>query len=188
MATTVTIQPNGVYYKNNGSSKWENAQRLWDGNESTAPTSRSGQIVLTLDFSWLPQGARITQVTARYIYKRKDSDMGSCVLCCTDSDRYSIPDVHAVKFINLPVGTYNVTEQHAAAQALTPDESALFLNSKYQLLTADSGSLSVLYEIYLDVTYEESQIDIYIGGSQAKEVYVGTQKASAVYLGDKKIL
>lgn len=187
MATTVTIQPTGVYYRFE-SGKWGSASRLWDGNESTAPTNQSGAILLYLDFSWLPAGARITQITARYVFKRGSSTMNPINLRCTNSASYSSGSLTIIKEIELPKGTYNVAETHAGTVTLTPEESNTFLSKTYQLVSIPNMSQGTGYEVYLDVTYEESQIDVYIGGSQAKEVYVGTQKASAVYIGDKKIV
>ena len=187
MATTVTIQPTGVYYKYE-SGKWSYAQRLWDGNESTAPTNQNGAILLKLDFSFLPTGAWITQVTARYVFKRGGSSMNPISLRCTNSDSYSTTGTTTTKEIPLPNGTYNVAETHAGTVKLTPLESLQFLSKAYQLISIPNMSSGTGYEVYLDVTYEEEESKLCGGNSQAKKVYVGTTQASAVYIGDKKIL
>ena len=187
MATTVTIQPNGVYYKYE-SGKWGDAQRLWDGNESSAPTNQSGAILLKLDFSFLPAGAWITQVTARYVFKRGGSSMGTIRLMSTNSASYAAPGPTEIKEIPLPNGTYNVAETHAGTVQLTPAESSAFLGKTYRLISIPNMSSGTGYEVYLDVTYEESPSNIFVGPSQAKEVYVGSTKASAVYIGETKVL
>ena len=187
MATTVTIQPTGVYYKYE-TGKWEYAQRLWDGNESSAPTKQSGAIILLLDLSFLPTGTWITQVTARYVFKRGGSTMNTISLCCTDDASYVSPGPTRIKEITLPKGTYNVAETHAGTVTLTPAESQAFLSKAYQLISIPYMSGGTGYEVYVDVTYEESESNLFVGAAQAKEVYVGTEKARAVYVGDKKIL
>lgn len=187
MATTVTIQPTGVYYKFE-SGKWGSATRLWDGNESTAPTNQSGAILLKLDFSFLPTGAWITQVTARYVFKRGGSTMNPINLRCTDSASYSSGSLTIIKEIELPKGTYNVAETHAGTVTLTPEESNTFLSKTYQLVSIPYMVSGTGYEVYLDVTYEETASNLFVGPDQAKEVYVGATKASAVYIGDKKVL
>ena len=187
MGTTVTIQPTGVYYKYE-SGKWENAQRLWDGNESSAPTKQSGAIILLLDLSFLPTGAWITQVTARYVFKRGGSTMNTIGLCCTDDASFVSPGPTRIKEITLPNGTYNVAETHSGMVMLTPAESQAFLSKTYQLISIPYMQNGTGYEVYVDVKYEEASSDLFVGTRQAKDVYVGTAKASAVYLGDKKIL
>ena len=188
MATTVTIQPYGVYYKFE-SGKWENAQRLWDGNESSAPTNQSGAIMLKLDLSFLPTGAWITQVTARYVCKRGSNDITSVRLLCTNLEKYSLVDLPTViKAINLEKGTYNVAEPHAGTVTMEPAESSAWLSKTYQLVSVSADVLNKGYELYLDIKYEEASTNLFVGANQAKDVYVGTAKASAVYLGDKKIL
>lgn len=188
MATTVTIQPYGIYYKQE-SNKWGNVQRLWDGNESTAPTSQSGYILLNVDLSFLPPGAWITQVTARYVCKRGSDGITDVRLSCTDRASYSSSDQRTqIKTISLEKGTYNVAQAHAGTVTLTHEESSAWLSKAYKLITLQANVLNTGYEVYLDVTYEESASNLFVGQDQAKEVYVGATKASAVYIGDKKIL
>ena len=187
MAKTVTIQPYGVYYKYE-TGKWEYAQRLWDGNESSAPTKQSGALLLLLDLSFLPTGAWITQVTARYVFKRGGSTMNTMALLCTDDASYVSPGPTRIKDITLPNGTYNVAETHSGMVTLTPAESQQLMNSTYKLISIPYMQNGTGYEVYLDVTYEEAASNLFVGNNQATKVYVGTTQASAVYLGDKKIL
>ncbi len=74
MAKTVTIQPYGIAFRQR-SSGWKNPERMYDGNLSTAPSNFDGYAGYKLDFSWLPSGAKITQLTARYYAKRSGSSL-----------------------------------------------------------------------------------------------------------------
>ena len=100
MATTVTIQPNGVFARQT-SGKWGNANRLWDGNESTAPTSQNGWIALNLDLSWIPAGARITKITVRYVYYRGGNGVSTVFLYCTNSSTHGGLGEVLIREINL---------------------------------------------------------------------------------------
>ena len=189
MATTVTIQPNGVYYRYE-SGTWKNANRLWDGDESTAPTNQNGAICLKVDFSWLPAGARITQITERYVVFRNTNSVGGGDLRCSNSATYGPNNWVTVKTFSFenPPDSYKVIKTYTSTVTLTPQESETLLSKTYQYIMLVDPSLSTAYEVYLDVTYDEAASNLYIGPDQASAVYVGSTKADAVYIGTTRVL
>lgn len=188
MAYVATVKPNGVYRRVNGKSYWKNIERLWDSDDETAPTSQDGNITLTLDMSWLPVNMKITQITVRYVYKRKDSGMSICRIGYAKTASYSTSDMVVIKNVSLETGTYDVRETHAGTVILTEEESETFARAGYPLITVGRGAVSTGYELTLDVYFEEKGRNVYAGGKVASAVYVGGTKATAVYVGDKKVL
>ena len=177
-----TIQPTGVYARYS-SSDWGYAERLWDGKVSTAPTKQGVWIYLNLDFSWLPTGAVIKEVTARYYYKRQSAN-SRLELSCTDrASYYDSSYITNIKKISTPAGTYNQAEYHTATVNLTTEESNLFLSKKHQLVYIGNHGTTVAYELYIDIGYELPGLPIYPGGNQSSEIYVGSTKVKAVYKG-----
>ena len=189
MAYVTTVKPYGVYYRYDGTSKWQNAPRLWDNDDTTYPNVQSGNIALRLDMSWLPVNMKITKITVKYVYNRKDSGMSPCGLYYTNRASYSAsyPPTKLMD-VSLPAGNYNTRESHNATVVLTEAESDAFTGAPYQLIYVGCGLLSTGYELTLDVEFEEKGRNLYAGGKLASEVYVGDTKATAVYIGDTKVL
>lgn len=182
MATTVTIQPTGVLYRKQ-SGTWGSANRLWDGDLTTAPTSQSNYVYLSLDFSFLPTGARITKIQARYYAKRSSGSLNPLRLRCSNTTSGGETEIAV---FNLPSGSTSA-EWHNAYNGNDIDTD-LLMSKQYQLVVIPLSSNTTGYELYFDVTYEETDSKIYIGENKVSAVYVGTTKASAVYIGTTKVL
>ena len=188
MAYVTTVKPNGVYRRIEGTSYWKSIERLWDGNDETAPTSQSGNVWLKLDMSWLPVNMKITQITVRYVFNRKDSGMPPCHIGYANTASYGTSSPETVQSVTLGTGTYNVRETHAGTVYLTEEESEAFARAVCPLILVGRGALSTAYELTLDVYFEEKGRNVYAGGKVASAVYVGGTKATAVYIGDTKVL
>lgn len=163
MAKTVTIQPYEIAFRQR-SSGWKTPERLYDGNLSTAPSNFDGYAGYKLDFSWLPSGAKITKMTARYYAKRSSSSMPSLILRTSNDWVYSYDTDDKIAEFDLPNGTYNVAEFHNATVTFSDPVSATasLLSKPCQYIFIVNSSTTG-YELYLDVTYEENST-IYAGG------------------------
>lgn len=184
MAETLTVKPYKVYYRYE-SGKWSNAARLWDNDNSTAPTSQSGAILLEMDLSEIPANARITKCDALYWFKRGGSSMNPIRLIGTNYASYSSGNTHECASIDLPNGTYNVAEAHNGS---TTDISADYLSYTHKLVAIPNIASGTGYEVTLTFTYETDAVPTYVGDTQATEVYVGDKKATALYIGTTKVM
>ena len=188
MAELLTIQPYKLVNRNSGT--WTDYEKMYDEDEMTSCKNASTYgITLGIDLSQIPHNHVITNITARVLYQRKGS-------------RTDRPRIRFSTWVNnenvftlwdeyLSVGSHNTKEWVTASAAVDTNTSATLMNATEPCIVFNSNSTehSPVYEIYLDITHEESNINrIYIGKNRATAVYVGGTKASAVYLGNTKIL
>lgn len=188
MAELLTIQPYKLVNRNSGT--WANFERMYDEDETTyCNNASSSGITLGIDLGQIPRNHVITNITARVLYKRKGNT--------TDK-----PRIRFATWVNnanvftswdkyLSVGSYNTKEWVTASAAVNENTSATLMNAAEPCIVFNSNfsEKSPVYEIYLDITHEESDTSkIYIGENKVSAVYVGTTKASAVYVGTTKVL
>ena len=183
------VKPTGVYYKYDGSRYWSNAQRLYDGDLSSAPTSQSGAIELLYDLSGLPSGVYLTAVTIELQFNRKSNGMPNISFHTQTGASHSQTTSTLVKTVSFDQnGSYNVAEMHTQRAAMTDAESDALLAGPYLTVTLGGFTLSTAYEISLIFEYEEKGSKIYVGSKNATKAYLGDTQVKAVYVGTKKVL
>ena len=161
---TLTLRPTSATGTN-----WQNANRVYDGNTSQAATvsinsSNYSQRTLTVDFSTssIPQNAQITKATLNVIAKQSSSTSTRRITVQADINGSS-----SRRVINQQLTSTRNTTLTADIANYMSNLSSLTITGAITGTSSTAQTFSI-YEIYVDVEYQEANEDV----GQQIEIYL----------------